>query len=77
MTWASVGIPEPVMGVERRDLRVEHGMWERDPDVVPVIRLSSVDGSPLLTYAYRRQVFTFWRDENGNRWGLWDWERRV
>lgn len=56
---------------------VTYGGWERDPDVVPVIRLSTVDGSPLLTYAHRRKVFETWRDADGRKMGRWAWERAV
>ncbi len=48
---------------------------ERDPTVAPIAVMEA--GRPTLRYAYRRKVFTFWRDDSGKRWGRWHWERWI
>jgi hypothetical protein len=57
--------------------RIEFGLWEREPDVAPIARLSRATGEPLLTYTLRRKRFELWRDSEGRRMGRWDWEYTI
>lgn len=70
------GTPRTDLGSPR--IHVSYGMWERDPDVTPILRpLRHYPSEVTLQYAYRRARYETWDDENGQRMGRWDWERRV
>lgn len=56
-----------------RDRKLDYGPWERADDVPPVLRVSSVHGSALLSFAYRRKVYEIWQ-EGDRKMGRWTWE---